>query len=116
MTTAITAPQIAVKHPDEEVWYEFSFARIFKFEDEEIWTNGEIEITCDPLGLTFNAAEAIIEDKSLFIKVSGGVSLTDPNTGRLLPYNLSCGIDSTRDGFTKFSRRVQIGRIKVSST
>lgn len=115
MTTAITAPQVCTKHPDEELWIEFSFAKIFKHEDEVVLQTGTVTIESDPIGLVFNLGDVIIEGKSVFVLVSGGVQLVDPETGRLKPYELLCAVDSSRDGIIKYARRVQIGRVKVAN-
>ena len=117
MTTAITAPEVAVKHPEEEEWYEFSFRRVFG-EDSgiTIWQNGNIELTCTPLGLSMDLGNLIIEGQSLFVYIMGGVEIQDPNVpGKLLPYEVLCSVDSTKDGMTKYSRRSQIGRLKVTT-
>lgn len=108
MTTPITAPQVCYKHPDEELWIEFSFTKIFNNPDLKILQTGTVTLTADLTGLIFTPAEAIIENQSLFIYVKTGVDAKD--------YKMKCSVDSTLNGATKYSRRTQIGRIFVRSS
>ncbi len=106
MTTQITAPQKGPKHPSEGIWYEFSFAKVFKRGDEVVLQGSTVTITPDVVGLTFDEGNIVIEEKSVFVYVTGGAAGTT--------YRPLCEVDSTVDGLAVYEHRAQRGTIIVS--
>lgn len=105
MSTQLTAPQRAVKHPAEGRWYEFSYAKIIG-EGVTILQTGTPQITDVP-GLVFDTANLIIEDQSVFVYVTEGVA------GET--YHPLCLADTTKDGISVYEEKVaQRGTIIVS--
>ena len=107
MTSAITSPEIATKHPSEETWFQFNYEPILG-EGETMLDTGLIAIYADKVGLTFAQEQAVIEPTRVSIFVHEGVDG--------VKYNLTCEADTTLDGITKFQRRVIVGQIRVRST